>query len=179
MRQYTKEIDGRTVIKPRNRIVVIKNGMQTINPTHEMLLEDGWKEYIPPTPAEPTEEELLERAKRRKVSEIYEYGESNAVDDFSINGISLWLDKATRAGLMLRFEAEKANGAESTTLWHEGIPFPLTIDMAFQMLYALELYASACYDNTQKHMASVRSLTTIEDIEAYDFTTGYPEKLVF
>ena len=48
-------------IKPRNRIVIRKDGMQTINPPHEMLIEDGWQLYVIP---EPTPEELLERAKR-------------------------------------------------------------------------------------------------------------------
>lgn len=176
---YIKKIDGRTVIKNRNQIVVLKNGMQTINPPHEMLIDDGWKEYIPPTPAEPTEEELLERAKRRKVSEIHEYGESDAVDEFSVNGIDMWLDKATRAGLMLRFQAEQAAGAYSTTLWHNGIQFPLPLGSAIQMLYALEIYASKCYDNTQRHMSEVQKLNTIEEVESYDYTTGYPEKLTF
>lgn len=175
MKRYEK--DG--LIKTRKQIVIRKDGMQTINPTEEMILADGWVEYVPPVAPEPTEEELLERAKRDKRNELMLYDSSDAVNSFSISGMSMWLDKATRAGLKLRFEAEKASGAESTTLWHEGMQFPLTIDTAFQMLYALELYASACYDNTQKHMASVRSLTTIEEVEQYDFTTGYPPKLEF
>ena len=67
MKRYTKQIDGKTVIKERNRIVINKDGMQTINPTHEMLLEDGWVEYVIP---EPTEEELLLRAKAYVKNEI-------------------------------------------------------------------------------------------------------------
>ena len=47
------------------------------------------------------------------------------------------------------------------------------------MLYSIELYASACYDNTQKHKANIDKLETIEDVEAYDFTTDYPEYLNF
>jgi hypothetical protein len=41
MRKYTKIIDGKTVIKPQNRIVVIKGDMQIINPPHDILIEDG------------------------------------------------------------------------------------------------------------------------------------------
>ena len=37
MKQYTK--DGQ--IKSANRIVVIKDGMQVINPTEEQILADG------------------------------------------------------------------------------------------------------------------------------------------
>lgn len=47
MKRYTKEINGKTVIKTRQQIVISKNGMSTYNPTEEMILEDGWVEYIP------------------------------------------------------------------------------------------------------------------------------------
>jgi len=30
-----------------SRIVIVKNGFQTINPTEEMILADGWSEYVP------------------------------------------------------------------------------------------------------------------------------------
>lgn len=53
MKQYTK--DGQ--IKYANRIVVIKDGMQIINPTEEMILADGWVEYVAPEP-EPAEPRL-------------------------------------------------------------------------------------------------------------------------
>lgn len=36
-------------VKPANRIVISKDGMYTYNPTEEMILADGWVEYIPPT----------------------------------------------------------------------------------------------------------------------------------
>lgn len=41
MERYIK--NGR--IRPRNRIVIVKDGMQTVNPPHEMLIEDGWEVY--------------------------------------------------------------------------------------------------------------------------------------
>ena len=50
---------------------------------------------------------------------------------------------------------------------------------AMQMLYAIEVYASACYDNTQRHLSEVEKLETIEEVEAYNYRTGYPEKLRF
>ena len=53
MKLYTK--DGQ--IKYANRIVVIKDGMQIINPTEEQILADGWVEYVAPEP-EPAEPRL-------------------------------------------------------------------------------------------------------------------------
>lgn len=73
MKQYTKQIDGKTVIKPRNKIVLRgirtikdKDGKekeiqtQIINPKEAQILADGWVEYII---TEPTAEELLQVAR--------------------------------------------------------------------------------------------------------------------
>lgn len=64
MKKYCKNIDGRLVIRPRNRIVVFKNGYQIINPSEEVIEEDGWSEYAatPPTEADIAESEAEERA---------------------------------------------------------------------------------------------------------------------
>lgn len=36
-------------VKPANRIVIVTDEFQIINPTEEMILADGWVEYIQPT----------------------------------------------------------------------------------------------------------------------------------
>ena len=174
MKKYKKIIDGKTIIKSANQIVIRKNGMQTINPSEEQILADGWEIYERPiyTPT-------LEDVKRNKVDEIVAYDSSEAVNEFTIGGQSVWLDKATRAGLMLRFQAEQAAGMTTTSLWYDGMQFSLPLVDAIQMLYALELYASECYDRTQAHIAEVERLDTIEAVEAYDYTIGYPAKLMF
>ena len=150
--------------------------MQIFNPTEEMIFADGWIEYVEP---EETEAEKLTRIKRTVERRIENYDQSSAVNEFSVGGINVWLDKATRAGLLLRFQAEAAQGIVSTSLWYNSMQFPLQVEQAIQMLYAIELYASACYDNTQRHLAAVKGLNTIEEVEAYDYKTGYPEKLRF
>lgn len=56
MKQYIKN----DAIIDANLIIVIKDEMQIINPSEELILEDGWIEYIPeePEPVEP--EPILE-----------------------------------------------------------------------------------------------------------------------
>lgn len=178
MKLYEKIIDGKQHCKPANKIVIIKDGMQTFNPTEEMLLADGWKIHEP-VPYEPTAEEILNREKEYKIEEILRHDSSPEVNIFYIDGQELWLDKATRVGLKLRFDAEIASGQTNTTLWYEGTPFNLELVNAVQMLNAIELYASACYDNTQMHIANVNALSSIDSIENYDYKQGYPEKLKF
>jgi hypothetical protein len=124
----------------------------------------------------------LEVAKEKKITEILAYDSSSNVNSFTISGIETWIDKATRVGLKLRFDAEKRLGRTETTLWHNGIQFPLPLEgpiTALDMLDGIELYASACYDNTQRHLSNVRALDSVVEIESYDYTIGYPEKLNF
>lgn len=46
MKQYSKIINGKTVVKAANRIVVQTDDAQIFNPTEEMILADGWVEYV-------------------------------------------------------------------------------------------------------------------------------------
>lgn len=126
-----------------------------------------------------TPEITLDEIKDSKRREVLRYDSSNNVNIFYINDIPVWLDKATRAGLKLRFEAEIATDKTETTLWYNNMQFPLSLESAIKMLYTIELYASECYDNTQRHIANIEALEKIEDVEKYDYTTGYPDKLSF
>lgn len=187
---YTKIIDGNKVTKTRNNIVLKKvrtitdpkTGetkdvtMNVFNPTEEMLFEDGWEIYTAP---ELTPEQILSNAKRDKKHEINNYDSSANVNEFYIQEMSVWLDKNTRSGLMLRFNSELAMKKENTTLWYNGISFTLPLNSAIQMLYALEVYASECYDNTQAHLANVDKLDTLDAVLEYNYTVGYPDKLHF
>ena len=188
--RFTKKINGITIIETRNNIVLNINETiqdpktgemidvitQTFNPSDELLFEDGWILYEEP---EPTEEDIFNEAKKELISNIEYYDSSSDVNMFFIQGLPVWLDKATRAGLKLRFEAEIAMGKTETALWYGNLQFPLPLDTAIQMLYAIEVYASECYDNTQAHLANVNVIDNLEELQNYDYTSGYPEKLNF
>ena len=123
--------------------------------------------------------EQLMVAKNLKFADIAEYDNSAAVNEFYCNNIPMWLDKDTRNGLLTRFNAEKAAGIESTTLWYGTQSFTLTVDKGIEMMNAIELYASACYDNTAEHKANVMALEDTEEVNNYNYTVNYPEKLHF
>lgn len=126
----------------------------------------------------PNESSVLSKVKELKTSDLIVYDSSEDVNQFTYRDVKMWLDKATRNGLLMRFNAEKAQGIEITTLWYDGIEYTLNVEDGISMLYAIELYASKSYDNTQKHMNAILGLTTIEDVVSYDYTVGYPDKLV-
>lgn len=183
MKQYTKQIDGKTVIKAQNEIVLRKGGKMVINPSEEMLLADGWVVYEAPARPEKSESQkariALINARYAMRNKIIDYDKSSNVNSFKIGEMQLWLDKSTRSGLMLRFQAEQSVGKAETTLWCGSTMYTLPITDALNMLMALELYASECYDVTQSHIAAINKLQTLEEIEQYDFRVGYPEKLSF
>ena len=124
-------------------------------------------------------ERTIDNAKLEMKANIEYYDNSNYVNVFYIHDIEIWLDKSTRAGLKLRFDAENAMGQENTILWYKNMQFQLPVKDAIQMLYAVEIYASQCYDNTQRHYAEVDKLETVEEVDNYDYKSGYPEKLNF
>lgn len=123
--------------------------------------------------------DTLKSVKERKLTEIAVYDQSDNVNAFTIEGITLWLDRNTRAALMRRFEAEKASGTDETTLWYGSSAFKMPVDTAITMLNAIEIYACKCYDATAGHKAAVNALETIDDVKGYDYKSGYPEKLSF
>ena len=57
--------------------------------------------------------------------------------------------------------------------------FVLPVEKAIDMLQQIELYALMCYNTTQGHINAINQLETKEEIEVYNFKTGYPGKLNF
>lgn len=119
----------------------------------------------------------LEEAKAEKIAEITAYDTSSSVNGFMLNGLLVWLDKATRVGLMNSTTIVKAAGQETTTLWLGGLKLVVDCDKAIQLLSALEMYALECFNVTASHKAAVGELKTIEDVKAYDYKAGYPKML--
>ena len=150
------------------------NGCVVCNPTEDMLRQAGYEEYKEPVP---NEAEKLEQAKANKIAEISAYDTSDKVNGFILNGLLVWLDKATRVGLMNSTTIAKAAGQQTTTLWLGGIKLVVDCDKAIQLLSALEMYALECFNVTASHKQAVSELTTIEEVEAYDYKSGYPKML--
>lgn len=119
----------------------------------------------------------LKQAKADKIAEITAYDTSSSVNGFVLNGLLVWLDKATRVGLMNSTTIAKAAGQQTTTLWLKGIKLVVDCDKAIQLLSALEMYALECFNTTASHKAAVGELKTIGEVQAYDYKAGYPKML--
>lgn len=168
----------------KNNIIVTVGEFKTIRispsrifigrPTAEQLESWGFtlvEEHVP------TQAELLEQARANKLAELEAYDSSNAVNSFTLNNVPMWLDYATRQQLRTSIEAYQAQGIEQVTKWFNGVQFTFPTATWLYMLNQLEVYASDALNVTESHKAAIKSLGSIEDIEEYDFTLGYPNKI--
>lgn len=121
----------------------------------------------------------IDEIKEMKVSRILLYDKSKAVNSFTLNGKEMWLDKDTRVGLKNSILIEQAMGRNETVLWFDSVKYTIPIPNALAMLNSLELYALDCYNVTQLHLAAIKKMYIVSQIEEYDYTVGYPEKLLF
>lgn len=112
------------------------------------------------------------KAIRRK--QIKGYDQTEKVNRFYLSGLPLWLDKATRVGLVNSISAEKREGNEVTDLWFESIMIQLPVDDALAKLDKIELYAKNCYNVTASHIAKIEQIDNLEELQQYDITAEYP-----
>lgn len=124
-----------------------------------------------------TEADVLNSAKAAVLAAIEAYDTSSAVNGFMLNGQHVWLDKATRVGLMNSTSIAKAMGQATTTLWLGDAKLVVECDKTIQLLSALEMYALECFNVTAAHKKAVAELNTVEEVLGYDYTKGYPEQL--
>lgn len=120
---------------------------------------------------------VLAAAKAEVEAAITAYDSSSAVNAFLLNGIQVWLDKATRVGLMNSTTIAKNMGQEKTTLWLGSYQLEVDCDKAIKLLSALEMYALDCFNVTAAHKKAVSELDNIEAVLTYDYKSGYPNKL--
>lgn len=146
------------------------DGKRVYNPTDEMLMRAGYE------CVEDVEEEL-QRAKEVKIAEIAAYSDSDAVNSLTFNGLKTWLRPNVRANYLVSLDAAELLGETDITFVVEGVQASLPIKQVRLLLAKIQRYADACFLVTERHKIAVRALQTVDEVEKYDYTTGYPEKL--
>lgn len=141
-----------------------------INPSEETLLEHGYEKVEVP-------EDKLKQAIEAKVSEIKAYDNSEAVNSFSLNGMSAWINREDRIGTRRAIELDVANGLPESEIWLNGLKMVVNCQLALKLLDAVGHYAYQAYNVTQTHLFNVKGLKSVEEVEKYDYTTNYPPKL--
>jgi hypothetical protein len=140
------------------------------------------KEIIEMQPAPPPVR-TQEQAKAEKLAAIEAYNSSAAVDTFYIQTgeatVPFWIPVDARGKYRLGIDALKGAGRPVIEFNLLGNFVALPIDAADGMLKAVEEYAYDSATVTDKHRTAVNALETVEAVDGYDHTAGYPEKLIF
>lgn len=119
----------------------------------------------------------LARAKREVLKKIEAYDTSPAVNGFILNGQRVWLDFELRDRVYQGNERLQRIGRTDTTLWLGKQCYNLSIEQAQNIISHIEAYAKDCYNVTAAHKKAVSELNSIEEVEKYDITAGYPAQL--
>ena len=102
------------------------------------------------------------------------YDQSDNVNSFIYKGDKYWLDKQQRS--CLKTVVESGLNQIEFVIGQNVVILPS--EFIKQFILDLEAYAYKCYVITAKHLQKIQTLQNIEDIINYDYTIGYPEKLV-
>ena len=131
----------------------------------------------------PTPPRTLEQAKSEKLMQIQNYDNSDTVNGFDIvigeDTMTAWITPEQRANYKNSLDSAELLGLTEVHPVFNGIQLTLETAMAKMALAQIQIYADRCFIVTETHKANVEALETIEAVDAYDNTTGYPERLVF
>lgn len=167
MKRYIKDNIIKNIEDINITIEVNEKKITILNPSEEMILNDGWEKF----------EDTAEDLKKIKLQEIINYDKSPNVNTFYVGGIALWLSREERIVIKDRFQREKDAGKEKSRLLYKGLVLELTPDMGIHLINMVSAYADQCFDVTEAHKSALNDLTTKEEIQSYDYTVGYPEKI--
>lgn len=165
----TTDADGNVVEYETTEVIPV----QKIVTSH--VYQSQYVEIELPKSQTPT---ALEIVKELMIDEIEEYDTSENVNNFVLNGMNVWLDKATRVGLMNSTTIEKNLGKTETTLWLGNIPITVNCDLAIQLLGGIENYALECFNVTAAHKKQVEEMTSVDEVVNFDYTADYPQQLI-
>ena len=130
-------------------------------------------------------EKALVLAKKAKIAEIAAYDTSDKVNGLILNGMLIPWSKndpnspnvEKRMGLRQNIADKVAMGEENIAIWLKGMSFTMPCAQAEVLMRSIENYAYECFNVTASHKQAVSELTTIEEVEAYDYKAGYPKML--
>lgn len=160
-----------------NNLWVLLSNSQVIfhNEHPEASVKEVWDTQLTPTP-----ERTIEDAKAEMIQLIDEYDSSSNVNGFTVNEtVEGWFTPEERSNYNSSISAAKLLGVDNLSFFVGDMLITVPTLTAEQMLAQVQLYADQCYIVTKTHKANVEALTTIEEVDEYPYTSGYPQKLNF
>lgn len=145
----------------------------------------AYSDYLRAENKKKYEGKTFEEAKEMLLAEIEAYDTSSSVNGFILNGLLIPWSKddpnspnvEKRMGLRQNIADKVALGEENIAIWLKGMSFTMPCAQAEVLMRSIENYAYECFNVTASHKAAVNELKSIEEVEAYDYKSGYPKML--
>lgn len=149
--------------------LVKEDGTIVLNAPEEMWLAEGWIVFEPVPEEEPVELKF-ERIQSSILDECQNFYES-VILKVNFNGELLWVPFADRVGYKSYLEDIQEAGI--TEYNYKGVT--LSVEQALVILRQVNVYEFRCNQIYEQHVANIKAFTSIQDLENYDYTSGYPE----
>lgn len=147
-----------------------------IEPNYDLLNEDTILEF---DKGNQTWKYLqdIEIVRSKKLQALKEYDSSPAVNSFYLFGNAMWLPKELRISLSNTAWSKDRMKIQRMPVNLQNNSLILDVEQVLDILSEVEDYANLCFVNTDKHRIAIEQFEKIQEIENYNFKTGYPNKL--
>ena len=117
----------------------------------------------------------LETAKAQRLNELAAYRYTKETAGITLNGAGIKTDLESQAKISGAWSAAQMNPA--ILIDWKGENGWIQIDAATITAIAMAVanHVQACFSNERIHAEAIGALETAEDVQNYDFTTGWPE----
>lgn len=161
-----------------NKWVLLSDEQVAFHEEHPTAsVKEVWDMELTP---EPIYIRTLEDAKNEMIANIDAYDSSINVNGFTVNNeIEAWFTADERSNYKSSIDAAKLLGVETLSFFINDIEMTLPTESVEYMLAQIQLYADQCYIVTKQHKLDVNALETIEEVDAYPYMNGYPQRLNF
>jgi hypothetical protein len=113
-------------------------------------------------------------AKERKLTELAAYRYNRETAGITVNGSQIKTDRESQATITGAFTLAAIN-PDMEFNWKAVNGFLNINKVQLQAIaVAVGQHVQACFSREKVHAQAISALTTAEEVEAYDFTTGWP-----
>ncbi len=116
-----------------------------------------------------------EEVKAAKLADLATYRWTKETEGITVSGVAIKTDRESQSLINGALKLFDLNPALPAIDW-KGANGWVQVDRATleAVGLAVGVHVQACFTREKYHAEAIGALTTIEDIEAYDFTTGWP-----
>lgn len=123
--------------------------------------------------------ESVEDIKAKVLSRIKAFDKSEEVNSFSLRGDNIWLDKDLRSSIINTVTIKIKKGITESSIWYKNKEYVLKCEDIISMLEDVAIYADACNATTNRHIANVKEMSNVYNMQTYNYRLNYPVKLMF